>query len=50
VSFTITAVNDVPSFTAGSDQTVLEDAGAQTVNGWATNISAGPCGRVGQNG
>jgi large repetitive protein len=37
----VTAVNDVPSFTKGPDQTVGEDAGAQTVNPWATAISAG---------
>ena len=43
-SFTIsiTAINDPPVFTAGADQTVSEDAGAQTVAGWATGISAGP--------
>ena len=39
-------MNDVPSFTKGGDQglapLVLEDAGAQTVANWATNISAGP--------
>ncbi len=45
---TVTAVNDAPSFTAGPDQTVLEDAGAQTVNGWATGISAGPADEAGQ--
>ena len=28
---TVTNVNDAPSFTKGADQTVLEDAGAQTV-------------------
>ena len=28
----VTPINDAPSFTAGPDQTVLEDAGAQTVN------------------
>jgi len=39
---TVTAVNDAPSFTKGVDQTVLEDAGPQTVAGWATAISAGP--------
>ena len=39
---TVTAVNDIPSFAAGADQTVLEDAGAQTVNGWAADVSAGP--------
>src|SRR5262249_52339367 len=42
VSITVTAVNDAPSFTKGADQTVLEDAGAQTVANWATTISAGP--------
>ena len=41
-TISVTAVNDVPSFTKGADQTVLEDAGAQTVAGWATGISAGP--------
>jgi CSLREA domain-containing protein len=43
-SFTITVnpVNDAPSFTKGADQTVNEDAGGQTVNAWATAISAGP--------
>ena len=44
----VTAVNDVPSFTKGADQTVLEDAGAQTVTGWATNISRGPADENGQ--
>jgi VCBS repeat-containing protein len=42
VSITVTAVNDAPSFTKDADQTVVQDAGAQTVAGWATNISAGP--------
>ncbi|HUQ31150.1 MAG TPA: tandem-95 repeat protein, partial [Pyrinomonadaceae bacterium] len=41
-SFNVTAVNDEPSFTKGADQSVNEDAAAQTVNGWATAISAGP--------
>jgi large repetitive protein len=38
----VTSVNDAPSFTKGGDQTVSEDAGAQTVNPWATSVSAGP--------
>jgi hypothetical protein len=38
----VTTVNDAPSFTKGAGQTVLEDAGPQTVAGWATTISAGP--------
>ena len=29
-TITVTRVNDAPSFTKGADQTVLEDAGAQT--------------------
>ena len=50
-SFTITcnAVNDVPSFTKGGNQTVNEDAGSQTVNGWATGMSAGPANESGQS-
>ena len=42
VTITVTAVNDAPSFTKGADQTVAEDAGAQSVPGWATAISPGP--------
>src|SRR5439155_528996 len=38
----VTAVNDAPSFTKGADETVLEDSGLHTVNGWATAISPGP--------
>jgi Calx-beta domain-containing protein/parallel beta helix pectate lyase-like protein len=45
---TVNPVNDVPSFTKGADQTVNEDAGAQTVNNWATAISPGPAGESGQ--
>ncbi len=44
----VTAVNDEPSFTAGPDQMVLEDAGAQSVAGWATGISPGPADEAGQ--
>jgi large repetitive protein len=47
-TITITAVNDAPSFTKGLDQTVLEDAAAQTVAGWATALSAGPADENGQ--
>jgi hypothetical protein len=48
VTMTVTCVNDAPSFTKGADQTVLEDAGAQTVSSWATGISAGPADESGQ--
>jgi len=42
VSITVNPVNDAPSFTLGSNQTVTQPAGAQTVPNWATAISAGP--------
>jgi hypothetical protein len=48
VTIMVTAVNDIPSFTKGADQTVLEDCGLQTVAGWATSISAGPADEAGQ--
>jgi hypothetical protein len=44
----VTAVNDAPGFIKGADQTVLEDAGAQSVSGWATSIAAGPADESGQ--
>jgi hypothetical protein len=47
-TITVSSVNDAPSFTAGADQTVNEDAGAQSVAGWATNISAGPANEASQ--
>jgi hypothetical protein len=39
---TVNSVNDAPSFTKGPDQTVNNNAGPQTINNWATNISSGP--------
>src|SRR5439155_10494593 len=39
---TVNALNDAPSFTKGANQTVANNVGAQTVAGWATNVSAGP--------
>src|SRR5207245_366620 len=39
---------DAPSFTKGADQTVLEDAGPQSVANWATAISKGPPDESGQ--
>lgn len=44
----VTAINDLPSFTQGGNQTVNEDAGLQTVSGWATGISSGPADESGQ--
>ena len=37
----IDAVNDPPGFTKGDDITILEDAGPQVYNAWATGISTG---------
>jgi len=48
VTLTVTAVNDAPSFTKGSDEEVAEDCGAQTVTGWATGMSSGPADESGQ--
>ena len=42
VAITVNPVNDAPSFTKGADQSVQEDAGAQSVPGWATGTSPGP--------
>ena len=40
-TISVTPVNHAPSFTAGSDQTVLEDSGAATVN--LPQRDADPC-------
>src|SRR5262249_36089314 len=46
VTFTITAVNDVPGFTA-PNVTVLEDSGPYSA-AWATGVSAGPADEASQ--
>ena len=46
-TITITPVNDAPTLTGGGDQTVLEDAGAQSVQ-WATSVSPGPADEASQ--
>ncbi|MFZ6026726.1 MAG: cadherin domain-containing protein [Chloroflexota bacterium] len=47
-TITLTAVNDAPSFVAGSDVNVTEDSGPYSSSGWATAISAGPADEAGQ--
>jgi hypothetical protein len=42
VTITVDSVNDAPTFSPGSDQVVDEDAGPQTIDNWATNVSPGP--------
>jgi hypothetical protein len=36
------SANQPPTFTAGQDQTVFENSGAQTIPHWVTHISPGP--------
>ena len=48
VALTITPVNDAPSFSAGANQVINEDAPAQSVNAWASAILAGPANESGQ--
>ena len=45
VAQTIIAINDAPSFTLAGNQSVSEDAGAQTVNSFATSINANDAGQ-----
>ncbi|WP_170147982.1 beta strand repeat-containing protein, partial [Marinoscillum furvescens] len=42
VTFTVNPINDAPSFTAGTNVQVNEDAGATNIAGWASAISKGP--------
>ena len=46
-TISVESVNDAPAFSAGGNQTVDEDGGAQTV-AWAAGISAGPADEAGQ--
>jgi hypothetical protein len=48
LTITVTAVNDAPSFTAGTNVVVNHDTGAFTAAAWATAISAGPADESGQ--
>jgi hypothetical protein len=48
VTLVITPVNQAPVFMKGADQTVVEDAGPQTVAGWATGIGPGAASEDGQ--
>lgn len=45
----VAAVNDAPSFAAANPPTVLEDAGQQTVAGWAGGFDPGPVDEAGQS-
>lgn len=41
ITLTVNPINDAPGFDLSTDPTVLEDAGPQTVDNFATNITAG---------
>jgi VCBS repeat-containing protein len=49
VTISMTPVNDPPTFTKGADQNTTDESGAFSINGWATNISAGPANESGQS-
>ena len=48
VTLSLAPVNDAPSFTPGPNQSAAATAGAQTIPGWATDISPGPSDESGQ--
>ena len=48
VTVVVTAVNDAPSFIAGSNITVPFDDGSQKIDLWATSILTGPADEDGQ--
>src|SRR5207253_7447134 len=47
-NITLTPYNTPFRSTKGADESVLEDSGLHTVNGWATAISKGPADENGQ--
>jgi hypothetical protein len=48
VTISVAPVNDQPTFTAGTNLSVLDMGGPQAVVGWANQISAGPPDEAGQ--
>jgi hypothetical protein len=48
IALTVHPRNDVPSYVKGENQSVNEDAGPQSVPGWATHLSAGPSNEASQ--
>ncbi|SNT39341.1 hypothetical protein SAMN05421640_3734, partial [Ekhidna lutea] len=41
ITVNVSPINDAPTFTKGANESINEDAGAQTVVGWATGIDEG---------
>ena len=50
ITITLEGINDAPLFTKGDDQVIPEDVDTITVDGWATNILAGPPAATDENG
>jgi CSLREA domain-containing protein len=48
VTVDVRSVNDAPFFVPGADVAVAQDAGPQTVAGWASGMSAGPANEASQ--
>ena len=48
VTITVNPSNDAPSFIPGSNQSICEGSGAQSITNWATSISSGPLNESGQ--
>jgi subtilisin-like proprotein convertase family protein len=46
VDVNIAAINDAPEFTKGPNIAVTEDAGPQSISGWATTIQPGPASAI----
>lgn len=49
VNITIVPVNDAPSFQVGANQLTSPDTPAQAIEGWASNIMAGPANEAAQS-
>ena len=49
-TITVTAINDAPTFDLGTGPTVNEDAGPQTVTGFAANFQPGPATATDESG
>ena len=47
---TVAPVNDAPQFLKGPNQATNEDAGLQSITGWATNILPGPTSAIDEAG
>jgi VCBS repeat-containing protein len=49
VTISVTPTNDAPAFQVGTNQNVTDESAPQSINAWATVISAGPPDEAGQS-